>query len=72
MSHDHIYGVREAVSTGYLYLSAVPFEEPGLNTIIQKSSCPALTKGFLQAVPSIFVLCVACLAAGNQPGYQKQ
>jgi hypothetical protein len=66
MSYDHIYGEHEAGGTGYLYLSAVPFEEPGLNTNIQKSSYPALTKGFLQAVPSIFVLWPALLPGIHQ------
>lgn len=53
---DHIYGEYEAGGTGWLYLSSVPFEEIGMNTKIQKSSYPALTKGFLYSVPSIFVL----------------
>lgn len=53
---DHIYGEYEAGGTGWLYLSPVPFEELGMNTKLQNSSYPALTKGFLYSVPSIFVL----------------
>lgn len=53
---DYIYGEHEAGGTGWLYLSSVPFEEIGMNTKLQKSSYPALTKGFLYSVPSIFVL----------------
>jgi Fe-S-cluster-containing dehydrogenase component len=53
---DHIYGEHEAGGTGWLYLSPVPFEELGMNTKLQNSSYPALTKGFLYSVPSIFVL----------------
>ena len=53
---DHIYGEHEAGGTGWLYLSPVPFEELGMNTKLQDSSYPALTKGFLYSVPSIFVL----------------
>jgi Fe-S-cluster-containing dehydrogenase component len=58
---DHIYGEREAGGTGFLYLSGVPFEELGLNTSIQKESYPALSKGFLYSVPTIFVLWPAIL-----------
>lgn len=53
---NHIYGEHEAGGTGWLYLSPVPFEELGMDTRIQQSSYPALTKGFLYSVPSIFVL----------------
>ena len=53
---DQIYGEHDAGGTGWLYLSSVPFEETGMNTRLQQSSYPALTKGFLYSVPSIFVL----------------
>ena len=53
---DHIYGETEAGGTSFLYLSPVPFEELGFNTKIQRSSYPALTKGFLYSVPTVFVL----------------
>lgn len=53
---DHIYGEHEAGGTAFLYLSPVPFEEIGFNTSIQKSSYPALSKGFLYSVPAVFVL----------------
>lgn len=59
--HDHIYGEHEAGGSSWLYLSPVPFEEIGFKTTIQKSSYPALTKGFLYAVPSVFVLWPAIL-----------
>jgi len=58
---DHIYGEQEAGGTGFLYLSAVPFEELGMKTSIQKESYPALSKGFLYSVPTIFVLWPAIL-----------
>jgi Fe-S-cluster-containing dehydrogenase component len=64
--YDHIYGEHEAGGTGYLYLSAVPFEELNFKTTLQKSSYPALTKGFLYAVPSIFVLWPALLLGLQQ------
>ncbi len=53
---DHIYGEREVGGTGWLYLSPVPFEELGMNTTLQQSSYPALTKGFLYSVPSVDLL----------------
>ena len=54
--YPRIYGEDVAGGTGFLILSPVPFEELGLKTNLQKSSYPALTKGFLYSVPSIFVL----------------
>jgi Fe-S-cluster-containing dehydrogenase component len=59
---DHIYGEHEAGGTGWLYLSGVPFEEIGMKTHIQKESYPALTKGFLYSVPTVFVVVPALLA----------
>jgi formate dehydrogenase iron-sulfur subunit len=53
---DYIYGEHEAGGTGWLYLSPVPFEQLGLNMSLQKESYPALTKGFLYSVPTVFVL----------------
>jgi Fe-S-cluster-containing dehydrogenase component len=61
MYQDVIYGEHEAGGTGWLYLSAVPFEELGLNTKLQKKPYPELTKGFLYSVPSVFVLAPAIL-----------
>lgn len=58
---DHIYGEHEAGGTGFLYLSAVPFEELGLSTTVQNESYPGLSKGFLYSVPTIFVLWPAIL-----------
>lgn len=59
--HDHIYGEHEAGGTGYLYLSASPFEELGFNTKVMNRPYPELTRGFLYSVPSIFVLWPAML-----------
>jgi len=53
---DHIFGEHEVGGTGWLYLSPVPFEELGMNTNLQQSSYPALTKGFLYSVPSVDLL----------------
>jgi Fe-S-cluster-containing dehydrogenase component len=53
---DEIYGDHTAGGTGFLYISPVPFNEIGLNTKLQNESYPALSKGFLFSVPSVFVL----------------
>lgn len=53
---DQIYGEDVAGGTGYLSLSPAPFSEVGFNTKLQNTSYPALTKGFLYSVPSVFVL----------------
>lgn len=54
--YHKIYGEDVAGGTGLLYLSPVPFEELKLNTKLQNSSYPELSKGFLYSVPGIFVL----------------
>lgn len=63
---DYLYGENEAGGTCWLYLSPVPMKELGMKTNIQKDSYPALTKGFLYAVPSIFVLFPAMLLGIHQ------
>ena len=63
---DHIYGEHEAGGTSWLYLSPVPFEQLGMNTTLQQSSYPELTKGFLYSVPSVFVLVPTLLLGIHQ------
>lgn len=58
---DYIYGEDEAGGTCWMYLSPVPFKEIGMKSNLQKESYPALTKGFLYSVPTIFVLLPALL-----------
>jgi formate dehydrogenase iron-sulfur subunit len=58
---DHIYGEHEAGGTGVVQIAPVPFNELGLNTSLQNSSYPELSKGFLYSVPTIFVLWPAIL-----------
>lgn len=53
---NQIYGENVAGGTGFLYLSSVPPNELGFNTKLQNTSYPALSKGFLYSVPSVFVL----------------
>ena len=68
--NNEIYGEHEAGGTCWLYISPVPFKEIGLNTSLQKESYPALTKGFLYTVPSVFVL-VPALLLGIQQATKK-
>jgi Fe-S-cluster-containing dehydrogenase component len=70
--NHHIYGETEAGGTNLLYLASVPFEELGLNTKIQPSSYPELTKGFLYSVPTIFVLWPALLLGLRQATKNNQ
>ncbi len=58
---DYIYGEDEAGGTCWMYLSPVDFKELGMKTNLHKASYPALTKGFLYSVPTIFVLFPAIL-----------
>ncbi len=54
--HDEIYGERAAGGTGLLILTPVPADRLNYKASLQQSSYPALSKGFLYAVPSVFVL----------------
>jgi len=67
---DQIYGEHEAGGTCWMYISPVPFKEIGLNATVQKASYPALTKGFLYSVPTVFVL-IPALLLGIQQATQK-
>lgn len=68
---DYLYGENEAGGTCWMYLSPVPFHELGVKKV-QKASYPALTKGFLYGVPSIFVLFPALLLGIHQATKKDQ
>lgn len=68
---DMIFGEHVAGGTGIMYISPVPPEEIGFNTKLQNSSYPALSKGFLYAVPSIFVLLPPVLLGMYEATKQK-
>lgn len=51
-----IYGEHEVGGTGYLYLSAVPFDKIGFRTELGTTPYPEYTKDFLYAVPVILAL----------------
>lgn len=48
-----IYGEHEAGGTGWLYLSAVPFEQIGFRTDLGTTPYPEYTKQFLVSVPLV-------------------
>lgn len=50
---NRIFGVQEVGGTSVLYLSAVPFEQIGLNTNLPKEAMPGLTWQVLEAVPDV-------------------
>jgi formate dehydrogenase iron-sulfur subunit len=58
---SHIYGEREVGGTGYLYISAVPFEQIGFRTDLGTTSYPEFSKGFLYSVPIVLLLWPAFL-----------
>ncbi len=49
----HIYGEHEVGGTGYMYLSAVPFEQIGFRTDLGNEALPQMTRSFLYNVPVI-------------------
>lgn len=49
----HIYGEHEVGGTGYIYLSAVPFDQLGFRTDLGTRPYPEYTKEFLYSVPMI-------------------
>lgn len=60
-----IYGEYEVGGTGWLYLSAVPFEQLGFRTDLGTIPYPEYTKEFLYAVPLIFFGAPALLLGLN-------
>jgi formate dehydrogenase iron-sulfur subunit len=50
-----IYGEKEAGGTGWLYLSAVPFEGLGLPSNLGSTPFPEFTRDFLLAVPLVLI-----------------
>jgi len=61
----HVYGDREVGGTGYLYLSAVPFEQLGFRTDLGSVAYPEFTLGFMYTVIIVDLLWPAFLIGGN-------
>lgn len=60
-----IYGEYEVGGTGWLYISAAPFEQLGFRTDLGTTPYPEYTKEFLYAVPLIFFGAPALLLGLN-------
>ena len=56
-------GWRKPVATSWLYLSEVPFATIGFPTGLGTKPFPEYTRGFLSAVPVVFVVWPALLGA---------
>ncbi len=73
-----IYGEHEVGGTGYIYLSAVPFDQIGFRTDLGTRPYPEYTKEFLYAVPMIlfgvpaFLLGLNALAGNNKPDIEGE
>jgi Fe-S-cluster-containing dehydrogenase component len=67
----HIYGEDEVGGTGYLYLSAVPFEQLGLRTNLATTAYPAFTREFLYGVPVVLTLVPPFLVALNRASRER-
>jgi Fe-S-cluster-containing dehydrogenase component len=73
-----IYGEHEAGGTGWLYLSAVPFDQIGFRTDLGRTPYPEYTREFLYAVPAIlfgvpaFLLALNALADNGQQDEERE
>ncbi len=61
----HVYGEEEAGGTGWLYLSAMPFDKLGLPASLGRTPYPELTRDFLLAVPLVLMMWPGALAGLN-------
>ncbi|MHB0868485.1 MAG: 4Fe-4S dicluster domain-containing protein [Chloroflexota bacterium] len=62
---DHIFGETEAGGTGWLYLSAVPFDQVGFPANLGKKPLSEYTREFLLAVPLVLMMWPAALTGIN-------
>jgi formate dehydrogenase beta subunit len=63
--YPQIYGDHEVGGTGYIYLSAVPFDQLGFRTDLGRTPYPEYTREFLYAVPAVLFGVPAFLLALN-------
>ncbi len=61
---DHIYGLKEAGGTSWLYISSVPFPELGLSLDVPHQSLPNLTWAYIAHIPWVIGL-VAVAGIGS-------
>lgn len=67
----HIYGEHEVGGAGWLYLSAVPFQQIGFRTDLGTTPYPEYTKQFLVSVPMILFGVPALLLGLNELADRK-
>ncbi len=67
-----IYGEHEAGGTGWLYLSAVPFEKIGLPTGLGTTPYPELTRDWLLGVPVVLIGWPALLLGINSLSKRRE
>jgi Fe-S-cluster-containing dehydrogenase component len=73
-----IYGEAEVGGTGWLYLSAVPFEELGFRTDLGTTPYPEMTTGFLYTEPVLlfglpaFLMGLNLLARSNEEETERE
>ena len=73
-----IYGEHEAGGTGYIYLSAVPFDQIGFRNDLGRTPYPEYTREFLYAVPAVlfgvpaFLLGLNALARNDKPDIEGE
>ena len=67
-----IYGEHEAGGTGWLYLSAVPFEQLGFRTDLGTTPYPEYTKDFLVSVPLVLLGVPALLMGLHELADRKE
>lgn len=54
--YQRIYGIEEVGGTSVLILSAVPFEQIGFNTKVEKTALPQYTWSALQHIPDVVAM----------------
>ncbi len=67
----HVFGQQEAGGTGWLYLSAVPFDQIGFRTDLGTTPYPEYTKAWLYSVP-IILLALPPLMLGISQATKKR
>jgi formate dehydrogenase iron-sulfur subunit len=70
--YHHIYGEHEVGGTGWVYLSAIPFEQLGFRTDLGSRPCPEYTREFMYAVPIVFTLLPPFLLALSNATKREQ
>lgn len=68
----HIFGEHEVKGTSWMYLAGVDFAQLGFDTNLGTTAYPALTRGFLSAVPLVLTLWPVLLVAFYKASQQRR